>query len=275
MTDYINSTDGNEEPEMDNEALVIQNESGDIFTTSLILAEGTSIQHKNVLELIRKNSSDFEEFGGVAFETRPFETPGGTQYQNVALLNRDQALLAMTYMRNTDIVRDFKKRLVRAFSTMEKMLAERIQPQLDGKLLLAKAVIEAQAMIEANEQRIKELEPKASAWDVFVNSDGDMSVADAAHALTKRIQEENGTANIGRNQLFEKMREYRWATHCHGYWEPMQYALNQGYLVARENMPMWKRNGESFLPHPTIRVTARGLDRLWLKLNKHDLPEVA
>lgn len=154
--------------------------------------------------------------------------------------------------------------------------------KLEEALLNPDTLIQLATQLKEERQRRMALEsentvlaPKASAWDVFLNSDGDMSVADAAHALTKRIQEENGTENIGRNQLFEKMREYHWATHCHGYWEPMQYALNQGYLVARENMPMWKPNGKSFLPHPTIRVTARGLDRLWLKLNKHDLPEVA
>ena len=53
--------------------------NGKALTTSLAIAEGVDVQHKNILELIRNNISDFEEFGRVAFETRPFETRGSWQ----------------------------------------------------------------------------------------------------------------------------------------------------------------------------------------------------
>ena len=87
-------------------------------TTSTAIAEGTRTQHKNVLELVRKYQKDLEEFGRVAFQTRPFETAGGIQNQEIARLNERQATLVMTYMRNTAIVRSFKKRLVKEFYDM-------------------------------------------------------------------------------------------------------------------------------------------------------------
>lgn len=50
---------------------------------------------------------------------RPFETAGGTQNRTFAVLNREHAMLLMTYMRNTLVIRDFKKRLIHAFMELE------------------------------------------------------------------------------------------------------------------------------------------------------------
>lgn len=53
------------------------------LTTSLAIAKGCGVQHKNVLALIRKYVEEFSEFGRVAFETRvistqdPHPPPGG------------------------------------------------------------------------------------------------------------------------------------------------------------------------------------------------------
>ena len=92
--------------------------------SSTAIAEGVGREHKSVIQLVRQNLSDFEEFGGVAFEMRPFETAGGTQNREIALLNEQQATLLMTYMRNNEVVRAFKKRLVRAFYEMAKRVRE-------------------------------------------------------------------------------------------------------------------------------------------------------
>lgn len=50
--------------------LVERDEQGNTFTTSLVIADGTGVQHKNVLEMVKSNICDFEEFGPIAFETR-------------------------------------------------------------------------------------------------------------------------------------------------------------------------------------------------------------
>ena len=52
--------------------LVIQVD-GNAVTTSLAIAEGTEVQHKNVMELVRTYLADLQEFGRVTFETRSFE----------------------------------------------------------------------------------------------------------------------------------------------------------------------------------------------------------
>ena len=133
--------------------------SGVPTTTSMRVANGTQVQHKNVLELIRNNMVDFEEFGRVAFQTRPRpEGQHGGGDVVVAILNEEHATLLLTYMRNSDIVRDFKKRLVREFYEMRARLATPLQ----GNELLAAAVLESQKIIEQRDARIHQLEVKAT-----------------------------------------------------------------------------------------------------------------
>ena len=94
---------------------------GEITTTSLAIAEGVDIQHKNVMETIRKNIEDFEAFSQVAFKTRLNKQGSPTEY---ALLTEPQATLLLTFMRNSEIVKRFKVRLVKEFFDMAKQLRE-------------------------------------------------------------------------------------------------------------------------------------------------------
>lgn len=94
-----------------NHQLVNKNESGELVTTTLAIAGGVEIEHASVILLVRKYLSDLAEFGLVDFKS---ESSGGrpTEY---ALLNEQQSTLLITYMRNSEIVRKFKMRLVKAF----------------------------------------------------------------------------------------------------------------------------------------------------------------
>lgn len=96
---------------------------GQAVTTTLAIAEGTQNDHASVIKLVRTYLADLEEFGRVRFEIQPFSTAGGTQNREVADLNERQATLVLTYMRNSVIVRGFKKRLVHAFFEMAQKLA--------------------------------------------------------------------------------------------------------------------------------------------------------
>lgn len=88
---------------------------GKPFTTSLVIAENCGIKHQSAIKLIRKYQSKFEQLGRVGFEIRPFETKGGIQKQEIALLNEDQATFLIAMFRNTDIVLEFKLTLVKEF----------------------------------------------------------------------------------------------------------------------------------------------------------------
>ena len=91
---------------------------GDAVTSTTAIAAGTENEHASVIALVRKYQADLGEFGRVRFEVDPFETAGGMQTREIALLTEPQSTLLLTYMRNTDIVRAFKKKLVREFWEM-------------------------------------------------------------------------------------------------------------------------------------------------------------
>lgn len=116
------------------------------MTTSLAIASGVELQHKNVLELIYKHIDSLSEFGevgtsivpagesseydsansafhkaadgiGQRIETRNSRSTRGRPTE-VVYLNEQQATFLVTLMRNSEIVVRFKVALVRAFFEM-------------------------------------------------------------------------------------------------------------------------------------------------------------
>lgn len=173
----------------DNSPIVAVDDSGVPTTTSLRIADGTQVQHKNVLDLIRGNLTDFEEFGLLAFQTRArSEGQHGGGDVTYAVLNEEHATLALTYMRNTDIVRDFKKRLVREFYTMRQLLQ---RPALQGSELMAAGYAEAMKTLEQRESRIQQLEQK-SATDAPKVTYVDTYVTDADLLSFSTVASTNG-----------------------------------------------------------------------------------
>lgn len=169
---------------------------GEARTTTLAIAEGTGVQHKNILELLRNYTSDFEEFGRVAFETLPFETAGGIQRREVAFLNQEQATLVMTYMRNSEIVRTFKKRLVKAFYEIANTAKIAAPTSLKDTLKLA---YEQQCLIEEQSEKITEMLPKAEFFDTVAKSDQWEDMLTVAKTLN--------FVGMGRNNLMEFLRD--------------------------------------------------------------------
>lgn len=191
-------------------ALVVMTDSGMPVTTTLAIADGTDAQHKNVMELVRTYLADLEEFGGVAFETRPFETPGGIQRREVAVLNEQQSTLLLTYMRNSEIVRKFKKALVKAFFDLANKAKQASAIALPNFTDPAAAAIAwaaeyqakqmAQSQVMQLESKVDELEPKAKALDSIANATGLKTVQQAAKPLG--VQPEK--------QLRPYMKAHKW-----------------------------------------------------------------
>lgn len=122
---------------------------GQTVTTSLAIAEGVGNNHKHVIRLIRDYAEDLGEFGPLSFENvkgKPLPQGGFAKATEYALLNEQQATLLMTYMRNNDVVRAFKKRLVKAFFE----LAQNSRAQLPD---FSDPVQAARAWADAQEKR--------------------------------------------------------------------------------------------------------------------------
>lgn len=105
--------------------LVAIDEGGELRTSSLVLASGMGQQHRSVIQLIRNHASSLEEFGRVAFEVQPFDTRGGRQNREIAMLNEPQATLLICMMRNSAKVVGFKVGLVHEFYRMREELKRR------------------------------------------------------------------------------------------------------------------------------------------------------
>ncbi|HEL2218984.1 TPA: Rha family transcriptional regulator [Streptococcus suis] len=92
------------------------------YTTSEIIAECAEVQHHTITRLIREHKADFEALGILGFEIHKLDTRG--QPKKSYILNEQQATLLITYLKNTEPVREFKKNLVKAFFELRKEVAE-------------------------------------------------------------------------------------------------------------------------------------------------------
>lgn len=218
--------------------LMITQSDGSLVVSSEAIADGAGVQHKNVLELISNNLPDFEEFGHVGFATRD----GYNNHKvRVALLNEQQATLLMTYQRNTDRVRQFKKALVKAFFEMAQKLRAPSVPQSLPDALRAYALeVEQRQALEA---RVAADAPKVHFADAVATSDSTILVGELA-----KILKGNG-ADVGANRLFALLRDEGYLIRRQGSdWNmPTQRSMELGLFQIKESTHQQ--------PDGTVRIT--------------------
>ena len=96
----------------------------EVVTNHVVIAEHAGLERISVRKLIDNNISDLEELGKVSFEMTALDDSRG-QKVKIYQLNRNQAMLLITWLDNTEIVRAFKLALVKRFDEMEKELQAR------------------------------------------------------------------------------------------------------------------------------------------------------
>lgn len=246
--------------------------SGDCaVTTTVAIADGTDTQHKNVMELVRTYQADLEDFGGVAFETRPFQTAGGTQHRELAVLNEQQCTLLLTYMRNSDVVRGFKKRLVKAFyelkqqvrnpiTAMSRVELLRMALESEEKLVLATAANEALTATVAAQA------PKVEALHRIAATDADMPMTEAAKVI-----------GVKPRALIDWLRRKEWIYRRAGgrNWLAYQPRITQGVLTHKfTTLPGLGEDGTD--KHVAqVLVTAKGVAVLATHLSRAGLTKAA
>ncbi len=105
--------------------LVYRDGKKEPYTTSEIIAECAEVKHGTVQSLIRNHHEDFETCGVIGFEIRkPLKGSVGGRPIKIYRLNEQQATLLITYLKNTEPVREFKKNLVQAFFEMREELGK-------------------------------------------------------------------------------------------------------------------------------------------------------
>ncbi len=131
-------------------------------TTSEAIATGCKLAHKQVIAMVRKYRSEFEELGPLAFETRKGEAlpqGGYAKATEIAILNEDQATYIITLFRNSPIVRRFKLALVKAFRKALNEIARLYANPPRADIIKAKRAAHnpmMDALIEVREEEGKE-----------------------------------------------------------------------------------------------------------------------
>lgn len=131
----------------------------------------------------------------------------------------------------------------------------------DDMTILAKAVMIGQRTMEAQKQkiaaqqsRIDELQPKASAWDNFVDIPDALSVRDSAKLLS------NLGRPVGQTELFEWLDRHDWIFRENKHWSARQSRINAGHLMMVPSKSHGThKDGTPFAFPPTVKVTRKGL----------------
>ena len=126
--------------------------------------------------------------------------------------------------------------------------------ELSGPELMAKALVEAQATLEAANNKVRELEAPAKSWNTMAAQGGDYSVSAAAKTLSR-----DPNIRIGRDQLFRFMRELGWIFRTTGrraHWEAYQdKSINTGRLAHKLSRPFLnEKTGEMEQPLSLIHI---------------------
>jgi phage antirepressor YoqD-like protein len=198
--------------------------TGEPRTTTLAIAEGMAVEHKAVIQLVRTYQTDLEEFGPLAFEMakgKALPQGGFAKATEYVLLNEQHATLIMTYMKNTEIARTFKKRLVKAFYELAHAQRDphailRDPTAMRGLLLgYTEKVLELQA-----ENAV--LAPKAAISDLIAASNDLFGFRQAAKIL-----------NISENKFRIYLIESGWIYYLSKRLTGTAKAIKKGYLDVR------------------------------------------
>ena len=231
---------------------------GEATTTSLIIAEGTGIEHASIMKLIRNNLNDFNEFGRVRFEIQPFETAGGIQKREVAILNEQQTTLLFSYMRNSEIVKQFKIRLVKKFYEMRDTIRNGFDVNSLSRMDILKLAMDAEyKRLELEnenrllENKVAEQTPKAEGFDRIANADGLLNLTSAAKSL-----------NVRPKDLFDFLQAKKWIYRRVGgrNYTAYQDKIQCGYLTHKV-YAMTLDDGTERIREQVV-VTPRGLTKL-------------
>jgi len=253
------------DPLIQGEALpLVTLRGGDPVTTSTTIALGTHVEHRAVLQLIRAHLPKLERFGGVAFEMRPFQTPGGEQSRDVALLNERQATLLMTFMRNTEVVAEFKFHLVDAFFGMAQKLRDPVffmstMTRADTLRMVLAVVEERDALKETATTQaaaISVLEPKAAGLDrIAKTSEGAHTLTDAAKLLQEPPR-----------KFMIRLQAEGWIYRQNGRWLAYQAKVTAGLMEHKFCTVQHNSGPEVDVAQPLL--TPKGISRLAVLLGK-------
>jgi phage regulator Rha-like protein len=234
-------------------AVVHVTESGKLYTTTLAIAEGTGHDHASVIKLVRTYIVDLQEFGPLRFAIQVGKrTHGGGSPTEYAKLSEQQASLILTYMRNSTIVRNFKKRLIKEFYTLARNQNQNADQFLDDPIKLRGLLLTYANKTIALEEQVHELTPLAKALARIKASAGSKCLTDAAKIL-----------DITPRRFFQMLNDLHWIYRRggNGHWVAYQHRINDGSLEQK----IYEFGGGEVVSQ--VRLTHKGIVRIANHLN--------
>jgi len=142
-----------------------------------------------------------------------------------------------------------------AVQTRKQELAPDFDPtSIDGVALILRA---AQTALE----KVRELEPRAEAWDAIASAEGDYSVSDAAKILARAGVE------TGPQRLFAQMAGINWVFRgSDRAWRAFSHRVDRGFLAERPQFHYHPTSGDRVIDPPQVRVTLKGVEQLRRRL---------
>lgn len=145
--------------------------------------------------------------------------------------------------------------------TIRKHGAYMTQQTLDKALTSPDFLIQLATKLKEEQEKVKELEPKAKALDTFTNVEDKLLIRDAAKVLS------NSGTPISEKQLREWMINDGWIYKSNGSWHATAKHCTAGHLVmVMSTKYATKSDGTKFAFPPTVRITRKGLTLLHRRL---------
>lgn len=244
--------------------IITLSKDGIAVVDTITIAEGVQVQHKNILELIRKYLPDFEAFGPVAFETRkgkPLPQGGFAKATEFAWLNEDQTTLLFTFLKNTEIARKLKLTLVKAFRAVRDELAKAQQTAIAIPQSLPEALRLAADLAEKNQQLLEQAKidtPKAQWCDRVTAANEHMTITQAAKTL-----------GYPPRKLKDYLRQIGFI--YAGADTPMQDQIKTGRAVLR--YAHYTTSDGNPVEKPYTHITTKGLKWLYERMRRDGLIE--
>jgi phage antirepressor YoqD-like protein len=217
--------------------------------TTLTIADGTQNDHASVILLVRKYIDDLNEFGLVDFKS---ESSRGrpTEY---AILNEQQSTLLLTYMRNSDVVRDFKKKLVKAFWQMAQQLKSQVidpMKALSDPAIMRGLLLTYTEKVITLEIKVEELAPKAKALDLISADKDSLTLTEVSKILGVKLKD-----------LTARLHAEGWIYRLNGAWVAYDKYIKNGCLAHKEAKYTDENTGLE-CRKPYCHVTPKGLTKL-------------
>jgi prophage antirepressor-like protein len=198
--------------------------------------------------------------------THIVSTPGGMQEVTVV---SEPGLHSAVMRSRSDRAREFRRWITHDVIPSILRTGAYAVPETP-ELLMARAVLQAQELLERRDIQIRELTPRAEAWDEIASADGDYSVADAAKMLAR------AGVTTGPQRLFAQLEALNWIFRgSDGKWRAYAGRVDSGHLAERPQSHHHPATGDLVIDPPQVRVTLKGIERLRVRLGVLTAVEVA